>query len=69
MYLRTWGSFKSANIKKDWVRKSQIRKVSQLRKVRKFADLRFAELNCGPLLKSRKTSWFGFIRFCREASS
>jgi hypothetical protein len=32
MYLRTWGSFKSTNHKKDWVRKSQIRKIPQLRK-------------------------------------
>ncbi len=35
MNLRTCGSFKSANHKKDWVRKSQIRKVSHLLKVRK----------------------------------
>jgi hypothetical protein len=54
--LRTFGSFKFANHKKDWVRKSQIRKVSHLRKARKsdkffsrkFADLRFVELTFGP---------------------
>jgi hypothetical protein len=50
MYLRTCGSFKSANHKKDWVCKSQIHKVPHLRKVRnanvtflkvrKLADLR-----------------------------
>jgi hypothetical protein len=30
MYLRTWGSLKSTNHKKDWVRKSKIRKESHL---------------------------------------
>jgi hypothetical protein len=39
MCLQTWGSFKSANHKKDWVRKSQIRKVSHLRKVHKSNKL------------------------------
>jgi hypothetical protein len=39
MYNRTYGSFKSANQKKDWVRKSQIRKVSYLRKFRKSSKL------------------------------
>jgi hypothetical protein len=68
MYRRICGSFKSA--KNNWVRKSQIlksqkymfrksqiRKLLHLRKVRryltkikvhKFADLRFAELIFGP---------------------
>ncbi len=35
MYLRTCGSFKSANHKKGWIRKLQIRKVPHLRKFRK----------------------------------
>jgi hypothetical protein len=57
MNLRTCGSVNSANHKKDCVHKSQFRKVPHLRKVRKsdkllkfanFADLRFAELICGP---------------------
>ena len=39
MYLRTCGSFKSANRKKDCVRKSQIHKASHLRKVRKSNKL------------------------------
>jgi hypothetical protein len=34
MYLRTCGSFESANHKKDSVPRSQIRKVSHVRKVR-----------------------------------
>jgi hypothetical protein len=38
MYLRSL-SFKSANLKKDWDRKSQIRKTSHLRKVRKSNKL------------------------------
>jgi hypothetical protein len=46
----TFAEVLSPQITKNWVRKSQIRKGSQLRKVRKsnkFADLRFAELICG----------------------
>ncbi len=39
MCLQTCGSLKSVNYKKDCVRKSQIRKVSHLRKVRKFINL------------------------------
>ncbi len=40
LYLWTWGSLKSANHKqKDRVRKSQIRKVPHLRKVRKSFKL------------------------------
>ncbi len=44
---------KSANSKKYMVSNPQIRKMPQLRKVqknlvRKFANLRFAELTCGP---------------------
>jgi hypothetical protein len=39
MYLRSCGSFRSANHKKDWVRKSQIYKVLHLRKVRKSNKL------------------------------
>jgi hypothetical protein len=39
MYLRTCGSLKSANLKKDWIRKSQIRKVSHLRNVHKCNQL------------------------------
>jgi hypothetical protein len=59
MYMRTCGSFKSANKNKDWVCYSQIHSVPFLRKVRKsdnsfksanFADLRFADRP--PLLKS-----------------
>ncbi len=50
MYLQICGSFKSA--KSNWVRKSEILKIPQLRKVskskntlvRKFAELRFADL-------------------------
>ncbi len=38
MYLRTCRSFKSANRKEYWVRKSQIRKRSDLRKVRKYKN-------------------------------
>jgi hypothetical protein len=38
MYLRTFGSFNSALYKKDWVRKSQIRKMPALRKVRKKSN-------------------------------
>jgi hypothetical protein len=43
--------FKVRKSQKNLVRKSQIRKVPILRNVRKsnkFADLRFAELICGP---------------------
>ncbi len=50
-YLRTCRSFKSANYKKDQVRKSQTCKLPHLRRVHKsnhFADLRFAELIFGP---------------------
>ncbi len=39
MYLRACGSFNSANRKKDCVRKSQIRKGSHLRKIRKSNNL------------------------------
>jgi hypothetical protein len=39
MYLRTCGSYKSANHRKDWVRKLQIRKVLLLRSVRKSNKL------------------------------
>ncbi len=39
MYLRTRGSFKSANHQNNWVRKSQIRSVSHFRKVRKSNKL------------------------------
>jgi len=49
MNLRTFGIFKSANHKKDCVRKPQFHKMPNLRKVRKsnkFADLQFAELIC-----------------------
>ena len=35
-------------IKKDLVRKSQIRKLPHYRKICKFADLRYAALICGP---------------------
>jgi hypothetical protein len=35
MYLRTCGSLKSANYQRDWVRKSQIRGVPDLRQIRK----------------------------------
>jgi hypothetical protein len=48
MYLQTCG--KPANYKEDWVRKSQIRKVSHLRNIRKFnklsksANLRICDL-------------------------
>jgi hypothetical protein len=38
MYLRTCKSFKYANHKKHWLRKSQVRKVSLLRKVRKITS-------------------------------
>jgi hypothetical protein len=51
MHLRTYGSFKSANHKNDWFRKSQVLNVPYLRKIRKsnkFADLRFLELICRP---------------------
>jgi hypothetical protein len=51
MYLRTCGSFKSANYKKDYVRKSQTCIVPHLRRVHKsnqFADLRFEKLIYGP---------------------
>ncbi len=39
MYLRNCRRFKSANQKPGWVHKSQIRKVSYLRKVRKSNKL------------------------------
>jgi hypothetical protein len=39
MYLRTCGSYKSANHKKDSARKSQIHKVPHLRNVRKSNKL------------------------------
>jgi hypothetical protein len=39
LYFRTFGSFKSSNHKKDSVRKSQIRKVSHVRKLRKSNKL------------------------------
>jgi len=39
MYFQTCESFKSVNHKKDWVHKSQIRKVPHLRKVRKSNKL------------------------------
>jgi hypothetical protein len=39
MHLLTCGSFKSANLKKDWVRKSQIHKVPHLRNIRKSNKL------------------------------
>jgi hypothetical protein len=39
MYWRTCGSLKSANHKKDWLRKSQIREVSHERMARKFNKL------------------------------
>jgi hypothetical protein len=42
VYLQTLGSFKSANIKIDWVRKLQGCKAPHLLKVHKFANLRFA---------------------------
>jgi hypothetical protein len=46
MYFRTCGSFKSANHKKDWVRKLQIRKVPHVHKVRKSNNLlKSANLN------------------------
>jgi hypothetical protein len=56
MNLRTCGSFKSANHKKDWVRKSKIRKVPHLRKVRKsniffIANLQNFFADRQPLLK------------------
>ncbi len=38
MFLRTWGSFKSTDHKKDWVPMSQIRKMPQLRKVRNLTN-------------------------------
>jgi hypothetical protein len=47
MYLRTCRNFKSAKSHKDLACKLQIRKVSHLQKVRKykkFADIRFADL-------------------------
>ncbi len=50
MYLQTCGSLGSANRKKAWVRKSgshlrKVRKSNKLfLKVRKFADLLFAEV-------------------------
>jgi hypothetical protein len=34
MYLRTYQNFQSANHKKDWIHKSQIHRVSHLRKFR-----------------------------------
>jgi hypothetical protein len=55
MYLRTCKSFKSANDKKDWISKSQIRKVSHLRKVRKSNKL-FKSANlriCRTYLRNR----------------
>jgi hypothetical protein len=57
MYLWFCESFKFRKSQKAWVRKSQIRKVPHLKKVRKsnkllkFTNLRiceFAELICGP---------------------
>ncbi len=50
MYLRTFGNFKSANPKKDWVRKLPIHKVSHLQKgckPNKFCRFVF----CGTFLK------------------
>ncbi len=38
MHSRICGRLKSVNHKNYWVRKSQIRKVSRLQKVRKFAE-------------------------------
>jgi hypothetical protein len=50
MYLRTCRSFKSPNKKSEWVRKSQIRNVSHLRKVRKCNKLfTYAGLQIGDL--------------------
>jgi hypothetical protein len=54
MYLLTCGVVSPQITKEDWARKSQIRKVPHLLKVRKSnnlyksANLRFAELICGP---------------------
>jgi hypothetical protein len=46
--IRKSTNYKSANHEKYGVRKSQIRKLTHYRKICKFADLRFAELICGP---------------------
>jgi hypothetical protein len=53
MSLRTFINFKSANHKKDWVRKSKNPQYAnpQIKRnisVRKFADLRIVELTYGP---------------------
>ncbi len=57
MYLQSCGSFRSANHKKDWIRKSQIRKMSHLGKVRKsnksfqLANVGFAKLTAGVAIR------------------
>ncbi len=75
--LRNCGSFKSANHKKDSVRKSQICLVLQLRKLRKSnklfvcgfrkcADLRCAELICGPSIFDYEKNRTGIL-MCVES--
>jgi len=54
MYFQACGSFKSAKFKQDWVRKAAkcdiCGRSANLTNYfsRKFADLRFAEIICGP---------------------
>jgi hypothetical protein len=55
MYLRTCKSFKSENDKKDWISKPEVRKVLDLRKVRKSNKL-FMSANlriCRTYLRNR----------------
>ncbi len=50
MYLWPCGSFKTANDQKDWVRKSQIRKVPRLRTVRTFCIQTYKTINAVHLI-------------------
>jgi hypothetical protein len=59
MYMRTCGSLKSVNYQKDWVRKSQIRKVPDLRQIRKSAN--YLRKSANVRICDLRTAHFGVV--------